>query len=272
DAGQVRPRQGTPEAGRRSAARRIGRPLRPPRSTAGRPARPRRRPRAAGGRLPPLRRTGEPPLLRRADPRAGRLGARNLPFDGRSRLAVCPGLAAPGPRRGLTGPKKTGNRDVPPRPTGHWMRAFTRCSMADISPHLMTLFTGALERPPGPERASYLDGACGGDAALRAEVEALLAVSARAGGVLAGAVEEAGRSVDLPRAAEAPGMVVGPYKLVEQIGEGGMGSVWMAQQTEPVKRLVAVKLIKPGMDSKQVLARFEAERQALALMDHPNIA
>ena len=69
-----------------------------------------------------------------------------------------------------------------------------------------------------------------------------------------------------------PGTVIGPYKLIEQIGEGGMGSVWMAQQTEPVKRLVAVKLIKAGMDSRQVIARFEAERQALALMDHPNIA
>src|SRR5205823_2284790 len=69
-----------------------------------------------------------------------------------------------------------------------------------------------------------------------------------------------------------PGTVVGPYKLLEQIGEGGMGTVWMAQQTEPVKRVVALKLIKAGMDSKQVIARFEAERQALALMDHPNIA
>src|SRR5213078_1567197 len=63
-----------------------------------------------------------------------------------------------------------------------------------------------------------------------------------------------------------------PYKLIEQIGEGGMGTVWMAQQTEPIKRLVAVKLIKAGMDSRQVIARFEAERQALALMDHANIA
>jgi serine/threonine protein kinase/tetratricopeptide (TPR) repeat protein len=71
---------------------------------------------------------------------------------------------------------------------------------------------------------------------------------------------------------ERPGTRIGPYKLLEPIGEGGMGTVWMAQQTEPVKRLVAVKLIKPGMDSKQILARFEAERQALALMDHPNIA
>src|SRR5262249_10188447 len=72
--------------------------------------------------------------------------------------------------------------------------------------------------------------------------------------------------------AEGPGTAIGPYKLIQQIGEGGMGSVWMAQQTEPVKRLVAVKLIKAGMDSKQVIARFEAERQALALMDHANIA
>src|SRR5262249_53742871 len=72
--------------------------------------------------------------------------------------------------------------------------------------------------------------------------------------------------------AEGPGTVIGPYKLIQQIGEGGMGSVWMAQQTEPVKRLVAVKLIKAGMDSRQVIARFGAERQALALMDHANIA
>src|SRR5262245_23207684 len=66
--------------------------------------------------------------------------------------------------------------------------------------------------------------------------------------------------------------IIGPYKLLELIGEGGMGAVWMAQQTEPVKRLVALKLIKAGMDTRQVIARFEAERQALALMDHANIA
>src|SRR5262249_35732766 len=78
-------------------------------------------------------------------------------------------------------------------------------------------------------------------------------------------------TVDQPPV-ESPGIVIGPYKLLELVGEGGMGTVWMAQQTEPVKRLVALKLIKAGMDSKQVIARFEAERQALALMDHPNIA
>ena len=72
--------------------------------------------------------------------------------------------------------------------------------------------------------------------------------------------------------AESPGTVIGPYKLLEPIGEGGMGTVWMAEQTDPVKRRVAVKVVKEGMDSRQVLARFEAERQALALMEHPNIA
>src|SRR5262249_30871630 len=72
--------------------------------------------------------------------------------------------------------------------------------------------------------------------------------------------------------AEGPGTVLGPYKLLQQIGEGGMGTVWMAEQAQPVHRKVALKIIKPGMDSRQVLARFEAERQALALMDHPHIA
>src|SRR5262249_54189431 len=73
-------------------------------------------------------------------------------------------------------------------------------------------------------------------------------------------------------AREPPGTVIGPYKLLEQVGEGGMGLVFLAEQAKPVRRKVALKLIKPGMDSRQVLARFEAERQALALMDHPNIA
>jgi serine/threonine protein kinase len=71
---------------------------------------------------------------------------------------------------------------------------------------------------------------------------------------------------------ERPGTVIGPYKLMEQIGEGGMGLVFVTEQTQPVRRKVALKVIKPGMDTRQVIARFEAERQALALMDHPNIA
>src|SRR5207248_4411968 len=79
-------------------------------------------------------------------------------------------------------------------------------------------------------------------------------------------------TVDAPPLVERPGTVIGPYRLMEQIGEGGMGLVFVAEQEEPVRRKVALKVIKPGMDSRQVIARFEAERQALALMDHPNIA
>src|SRR5262249_15026344 len=79
-------------------------------------------------------------------------------------------------------------------------------------------------------------------------------------------------TADLSPAAERPGAVIGPYKLLEPIGEGGMGVVYMAEQTQPIRRKVALKIIKPGMDTKLVIARFEAERQALALMDHSNIA
>jgi serine/threonine protein kinase/tetratricopeptide (TPR) repeat protein len=121
-------------------------------------------------------------------------------------------------------------------------------------------------------RREYVREACVGDEARIAFVEALLAAAAGPDSLLdrpAGNDEEA-TSDQTPT--ESVGSAIGPYKLVEAIGEGGMGTVWMAQQTQPVKRLVAVKLIKAGMDSRQVLARFEAERQALALMDHPNIA
>src|SRR5207249_7320303 len=111
-------------------------------------------------------------------------------------------------------------------------------------------------------------------------VEALLAAFGQAGSFLQlpAADPRATSDVSPPGAsrarnpAECPDAIIGPYKLLQQIGEGGMGTVWMAQQTEPVKRVVALKLIKAGMDSSQVIARFEAERQALALMDHVNIA
>jgi WD40 repeat protein/serine/threonine protein kinase len=136
---------------------------------------------------------------------------------------------------------------------------------------LEDIFLAAVEKPPA-DRAAYLDAACGADAELRAQVEALLRSHEQAGSLLEQPLFRPGPTVDQPPAAEQPGVAVGPYKLLEQIGEGGMGSVWMAQQTAPVKRLVAVKLIKAGMDSQQVIARFEAERQALALMDHANIA
>jgi serine/threonine protein kinase len=132
------------------------------------------------------------------------------------------------------------------------------------------IFCDALELASSAERAAYLDRACGGDADLRRRVERLLQAHAEADSFLAAGPSVAAATTEL--VADAPGTAIGPYKLLEQIGEGGMGTVWMAQQTEPVKRLVAVKLIKAGMDSRQVIARFEAERQALALMDHAHIA
>jgi serine/threonine protein kinase/tetratricopeptide (TPR) repeat protein len=149
-----------------------------------------------------------------------------------------------------------------------------------------SLFLAAVEKPTAEARRAFLEEACGDDSALYQRLLHLLAADDKASGILEhgaprqvdtgafrspGAVPEA--PTPEPAGPEQRGVVLaGRYKLVEQIGEGGMGTVWMAQQTEPVKRLVAMKLIKPGMDSKQVLARFEAERQALALMDHPNIA
>src|SRR5262245_5518115 len=121
-------------------------------------------------------------------------------------------------------------------------------------------------------RAEYLRQACGTDSGLRERVQVLLHAYEGQASFLESPPPVGGTAtIDQPTA-ESPGTVIGPYKLIEQIGEGGMGTVWMAQQHEPVKRLVGLKLIKAGMDSRQVVARFEAERQALALMDHPNIA
>jgi serine/threonine protein kinase len=137
----------------------------------------------------------------------------------------------------------------------------------DASPRkARDIFLAAIKLP-AEERHGYLQEACGDDQDLHRRVSDLLQAQAEIGSFH----EVPARTVDQP-ITESPGMVIGPYKLLEQIGEGGMGTVWMAQQTEPVKRLVALKLIKAGMDSKQIIARFEAERQALALMDHPNIA
>jgi serine/threonine protein kinase len=134
-----------------------------------------------------------------------------------------------------------------------------------------TIFGKALEIQSAEERANYLDVACAGDASLRAEVEDLLGAIERAGNFLGGA-PPADPPIGQP-ITEAPGtVVIGPYKLLQQIGEGGMGVVYMAKQTEPVERRVALKIIKPGMDSRRVIARFEAERHALAMMDHPSIA
>src|SRR5262249_34356337 len=141
------------------------------------------------------------------------------------------------------------------------------------------LFMAALQIEDPIERSAMLDRKCAGEVELRQRVEALLRAFGEAGSFLqqpmvAGVTSETDHAEanSSPDPAETPGKQIGPYKLIEQIGEGGMGTVWMAQQTEPVKRLVGIKLIKAGMDSKQVIARFEAERQALALMEHPNIA
>jgi WD40 repeat protein/serine/threonine protein kinase len=133
------------------------------------------------------------------------------------------------------------------------------------------LFIAALQKEAPADRRAYLDEACKGNENLRRGVEALLEVHDRAGSFLESPVADLVSGVDGPQTAH-PGTVIGPYKLLEQIGEGGFGVVYLAEQQQPVRRKVAVKVLKPGMDTKQVVARFEAERQALALMDHTNIA
>src|SRR5882672_11201203 len=138
--------------------------------------------------------------------------------------------------------------------------------------HKLTVFTEALQLAE-QQRAAYLERACGGDVELRRAVEALLQEYDQVGDFLE-------KSPNAPKAeakaeaagAEKQGDYIGGYKLLEQIGEGGCGVVFMAEQTQPIHRKVALKIIKPGMNTKSVIARFEAERQVLALMDHPNIA
>src|SRR5215472_16793733 len=139
----------------------------------------------------------------------------------------------------------------------------------------------AARRLPGAQRAAYLDQTCGGDSAMRQRVEELLRASEDAGSFLidiaSGAHRPAGTSVatlavNVAAPGEKAGDRIGRYKLLQQIGEGGCGVVYMAEQEESVRRRVALKVIKLGMDTKQVIARFEADRQALAMMDHPNIA
>ncbi len=131
------------------------------------------------------------------------------------------------------------------------------------------IFAAALRITDAADRAAFLGTACAGDADLRQRVESLLAEQDKLGSFLA--LPDGPPTTD-PPPVERPGTQIGPYKLLQQIGEGGFGIVFMAEQTEPVRRRVALKVIKPGMDTRQVIARFEAERQALAVMDHPNIA
>jgi serine/threonine protein kinase/WD40 repeat protein len=142
--------------------------------------------------------------------------------------------------------------------------------MNDAKADAKAIFLEALDCQGADELTRFLDRACGSDTALRTRVEELLRAHRDAGAFLCGD-EKQGATCDQP-IAERPGTVIGTYKLLEQIGEGGFGVVFMAEQTQPVRRKVALKVLKPGMDTRQVVARFEAERQALALMDHPNIA
>jgi serine/threonine protein kinase len=142
--------------------------------------------------------------------------------------------------------------------------------MNHVTPDAKLIFLEAIEKDSPEELARYLDEACQDDAALRSRVEQLLQAHQNAGKFLGGSAI-GGATIDQPPL-EKPGTVIGPYKLLQQIGEGGMGTVYMAEQSHPVQRKVALKLIKSGMDTRQVIARFEAERQALAMMDHVNIA
>ena len=135
-----------------------------------------------------------------------------------------------------------------------------------LTPEIM--LQAALEIPSTQERAAYLGEACGGDPALREEVESLIAAHLAAESFMEPLADPLWREVR----SEQEGDTIGRYKLLQQIGEGGFGTVYLAEQSDPVKRQVALKVIKPGMDSKEIIARFEAERQALALMNHPHIA
>ena len=143
--------------------------------------------------------------------------------------------------------------------------------MSDATPEVMVVFFAAMEQQSREDLEAYLDRACRGDAALRSRVEDLLRAHRNAGHFLGGSSSEVA-TADAPPCILTCGTKIGPYKLLQQIGEGGMGVVYMAEQQSPVVRKVALKVVKPGMDTREVVARFEAERQALAMMDHPNIA
>jgi eukaryotic-like serine/threonine-protein kinase len=145
--------------------------------------------------------------------------------------------------------------------------------MTEKSTDIKVIFSDALEIPEADERAGYLDTACGTNAPLRQQVEILLQEHERVtDDFLKSPLIEDSANLEVTALTEGAGTVIGPYRLLEKIGEGGMAVVYMAQQTEPLKRRVALKIIKLGMDTKEVIGRFEVERQSLALMDHPNIA
>jgi len=143
--------------------------------------------------------------------------------------------------------------------------------MSEPCNHAKSIFLAAIEDNAPEQWPAFLEQACGGNVLLRAEVENLLRAQSEMGSFHEVPRSSPVATVDQP-IWEGPGTIIGPYKLLEQIGEGGFGLVFMAEQLEPVRRMVALKVIKPGMDSKHLVTRFEAERQALAMMDHPNIA
>jgi serine/threonine protein kinase len=132
------------------------------------------------------------------------------------------------------------------------------------------IFIAAIELHTPDERTALLEQACAGDAELRARVERLLQSHDLLGTFHDNPGLDAA-TINRP-VMVVPGDTIGPYRLLQQIGDGGMGVVFMAEQTEPIRRTVALKIIKPGMDTREVIGRFQAERQALAMMDHPNIA
>ena len=144
--------------------------------------------------------------------------------------------------------------------------------MASESSSPESIFFAALEKPTAEEQAAYLDQACGADTKLRRRVDKLLSAQPHVGKFLEEPWTDLGDDSERESSQEGAGAVIGPYKLLQEIGEGGFGIVYMAEQLEPVRRHVALKIIKPGMDTRDVIARFEAERQALAMMDHSNIA
>ncbi|MHC4520935.1 MAG: protein kinase domain-containing protein, partial [Planctomycetota bacterium] len=139
-------------------------------------------------------------------------------------------------------------------------------------PEIKEIFCEALEKATREERISYLDDVCRDRRDVRSQVEELLRLHEDVGDFLESPILDADLTLDISPLAEGAGTVIGRYKLLERIGEGGMAVVYMAEQQEPIRRRVALKLIKLGMDTRQVIARFEAERQALALLDHPNVA
>src|SRR5262245_61260137 len=158
----------------------------------------------------------------------------------------------------------------PPRPSSPPKRPSPPAAIAE---RVSAIFNLALERPSS-DREAFIAEACGGDAVLMEEVRVLVAAHGQAKNFMLGAAPlPAEVEAELARLKpEEPGDRIGNYKLRERLGEGGFGVVWVADQEAPVRRRVALKIIKLGMDTREVIARFEQERQALAMMDHPNIA